>query len=104
MKINKKLDYIYNAFIFGKIGGLKMAKFSKNDFLLFKGKKLTFKRVKYGADIKVQIVDYNPDFKISIEDRNSFSSKVIKVEIVERFGDVKLKVVDHFPDFKVFID
>lgn len=78
MKINKKLDYIYNAFIFGKIGGLKMAKFSKNDFLLFKGKKLTFKRVKYGADIKV--------------------------EIVERFGDVKLKVVDHFPDFKVFID
>lgn len=53
---------------------------------------------------KVQIVDYNPDFKISIEDRNSFSSKVIKVEIVERFGDVKLKVVDHFPDFKVFID
>ena len=55
-----------------------MAKFSKNDFLLFKGKKLTFKRVKYGADIKV--------------------------EMVQRFGDVKLKVVDHFPDFKVFID
>ena len=50
-KLIKNFTIYNNAFIFGKIGGLKMAKFSKNDFLLFKGKKPTFKRVKYGADI-----------------------------------------------------
>ena len=75
-----------------------MSKLSKGYFATLKGKKVTFKRVKYGGDIKVEFVDRSP------EDRESSSEETIKVEIVERFGDVKLKTVDRSPDFEVYID
>ena len=81
-----------------------MSKLSKGYFATLKVKKVTFKRVKFGGDIKVEFVDRSPDYEVKIADRESSSKETIKVEIVERFGDVKLKTVDHSPDFEVYID
>lgn len=81
-----------------------MPKLSKGYFATLKGKKVTFKRVKFGGDIKVEFVDRSPDYEVKIADRESSSKETIKVEIVERFGDVKLKTVDRSPDFEVYID
>lgn len=81
-----------------------MSKLSKGYFATLKGKKVTFKRVKYGGDIKVEFVDRSPDYEVKIADRESSSKETIKVEIVERFGDVKLKTVDRSSDFEVYID
>ena len=81
-----------------------MSRISKGYFATLKGKKVTFKRVKYGGDIKVEFVDRSPDYEVKIADRNSSSRKTIKVEIVERNGDVKLKRVDRASDFEVYIE
>ena len=40
-----------------------MSKLSKGYFATLKGKKVTFKRVKFGGDIKVEFVDCSPDRK-----------------------------------------
>ena len=44
-----------------------MSKLSKGYFATLKGKKVTFKRVKFGGDIKVEFVDRSPDFEVYID-------------------------------------
>lgn len=41
-----------------------MSKLSKGYFATLKGKKVTFKRVKFGGDIKVEFVDRSPDYEV----------------------------------------
>lgn len=41
-----------------------MSRFSKADIKMLKGKRVTFKIVDYGEDIKAKMVDYGEDVKL----------------------------------------
>lgn len=58
-----------------------MSKLSKGYFMTLKGKKVTFKRVKYGGDIKVEFVDRSPDYEVKIADRNLHLRKLLRLRL-----------------------
>jgi hypothetical protein len=67
----------------------------------YEGKKVTFLIVDSSPDVKVQFVYKHGDYKVELEDKNSFSCGSIKIQIVNCFPDVRLERVLKYPDFKV---
>lgn len=76
----------------------------KNNLLdRYEGKKVTFVIVDSSPDIKVQFVYKHGDYKVKLEEDNSFSCGSIKIQIVNRFPNVRLERVLAYPDFKAYL-
>ncbi|AWX42929.1 Uncharacterised protein [Metamycoplasma cloacale] len=87
-----------------------MSKMTKKDLEKYKGKKIIFKRVSSGEDIKVKISSWGADYKFKTlyEKPSSWFSTfpTIKAKIVTSGEDVKLEQTDSswFNDFEIYFE